>query len=234
MIKLLVILIIFAFSALSNYLQKRRQAERQREAARNPPPTTPRAGQTRPTTPATPPRSVRPASWEEELRRLLEGETPAAPPPIRPPPPIAAPPNAPRTITLPQLRPAVPAPAPSPVRPAVVRPAVVRMPEASPAPLPVPTVTSLGSRDLASMSQSREAYERARQLAQQTAARIEKVPTQRVQLTTVTRAKASEELSQAVAMFNNSRAARQAVIASLVLGAPRALEPADAGSFAHV
>jgi hypothetical protein len=118
-------------------------------------------------------------------------------------------------------------------RPTVVRPAIVRVPEATVVPLPVPTVTGIGARDLASMSQSRDAYEKARQLGQAVAAHIEKVPTQRVQLTTVTRSQRTAELSASVAMFKNPRAARQAVIASIVLGAPRAFETTDAGGIGH-
>jgi hypothetical protein len=240
-IKLIVVLFFLALSGVSNWLKKRSQAERARNAARNPRPPTAahRSSQSSPVIRGTTSRPTGPASWEEELRRLLEGETPSAPP-ARPPsaPPIAVPPIAPRTITLPSLRPAAPAP-PMNVpplatpRPTVVRPTIVRVPESTPAPLRVPTVTSIGTRDLASMSQSRAAYEKGQQLGTKVAAHIEKVPTQRVQLTTVTRGERSAELSASVAMFKNPRAARQAVIASIVLGAPRAFETTDAGGIGH-
>jgi hypothetical protein len=235
--KLIVVLFFIAFSALSNWLKKRGQAERARRTARNPqpPPATPQSSQSSPVIRGTTPRPAGPASWEEELRRLLEGETPSAPP-ARPQP--APPPIAPRTITLPPLKPAMSAPPvavprPATPRPAFVRPSIVRVPESTPAPLPVPTVTSIGTRDLASMSQSRDAYEKGQQLSQKVAAHIEKVPTQRVQLTTVTRTRSAADSNAALAMFKNPRAARQAVIVSIVLGAPRAFETIDAGGIGH-
>ena len=126
---------------------------------------------------------------------------------------------------------------PPPVRPAVVvskertaytvptaRPVVVRVQEVGPAPLPVPTVTSIGSRDLATMSQSRQAYEKASQLDQQMSAHIDRVAGQHVQMTHVIYKQTSPQMELAAAMFKNAAAARQAVIASLVLGPPRALE----------
>ena len=234
-IRLIVFLIVIAYSVFQSWMRKKRQAEQARQAARNPLPPTPVTSQNRPPMAGTTPRPAKPASWEEELRKLLEGETPFAPPmrPQPPPPVTGVPPIAPRTISMPPLRPATPARTPAPVRPAVVRPAIVRFPESSPAPLPVPTVTSPSTRDLATMSQSRVAYEKAQQLGQQVAAHIDKIPTQRVQLTSVTRTRSAAELSQAVAMFRNARAARQAVIVSLVLGPPRGLESGDIGAPTH-
>lgn len=79
------------------------------------------------------------------------------------------------------------------------------------------------------MSQSRQAYERASQLDQQVGAHIAKVSTQRVQLTSVVRTKASHEVVQAAGMFKNARTVRQAVIDSLILGPPRALEQESGG-----
>ncbi len=226
----LVFVIIILISAVSSWLQRKREADKARDAARNPPPSGPRPAQY---SPAAAPRPAKTTSWEEELRRLLEGETPSAPParprPAPPPPPTVVT-SSPRTPALPPspfqpvVRTTRPVPAPPPIRPVIVR-----VPEPSPTPLPVPTVTSVGTRDLAAMSQSRQAYERASQLDQQVGAHIAKVSTQRVQLTSVVRTKASPEVVQAAGMFKNARTVRQAVIASLILGPPRALEQESGG-----
>ena len=45
-----------------------------------------------------------------------------------------------------------------------------------------------------------------------------------VQLTTVVRNQTSPELLQARSLFENARSARQAIIASIILGPPKALE----------
>jgi hypothetical protein len=209
--KLIVILVILAVSAISSWLKKRGEAGEENSTDM------PRAD-------APPPRPTQPTSWEEELRRLLEGESPAAPPPRpRPTPPVVAAPPA-RPVAPPPVRPVV-VRAPRPmVPPPTVRPFVVRVPSPSPTPLPVPAVTTLGSRDLAPLKASQQAYSRASQLDNQMAAQIERVPGQHVQPTYVIRSQVSTEVAQVVSMFKNARTARQAVIASIILGSPRALE----------
>ena len=166
---------------------------------------------------------LRPASWEDELRRLLDGQTPpqAAPPTQRTPPTIS--PQMPRVITARSLPPAV-------VNPAAVYPGRER-PVLSPP--PVPAGIQITSQQLASLSESKQAYTRASQLDQTAAARIERTPGQHVQLTTVIRRAVSPEVTQVVSMFKNARAARQAVIASVILGPPRALEEQATANFQH-
>src|SRR5579863_2456070 len=101
--------------------------------------------------PSRPRQPVRPSSWEEELRRLLDGQNPpaAAPPPLRPPPPAPTP----RIITVTPPS-AVSRPAPA----YAVRPT----PVLTPPPLPA-GVTGTG-RSLASLGESQRAYARASQL----------------------------------------------------------------------
>jgi hypothetical protein len=82
---------------------------------------------------------------------------------------------------------------------------------------------------MAPLTQSKEAYERASQLDKSVAAHIDRVPGQRVLATSVVRRAASPEIVQVVSMFKNARAARQAVLASVILGPPRSLEELSPG-----
>jgi hypothetical protein len=82
---------------------------------------------------------------------------------------------------------------------------------------------------MAPLTQSKEAYERASQLDKSVSAHIDRVPGQRVLATNVIRRAASPEIVQVVSMFKNARAARQAVIASIILGPPRSVEELSPG-----
>jgi len=112
---------------------------------------------------------------------------------------------------------------PAPVYPGRERPIL--------SPPPLPPGVEITSQQLASLSESKQAYARASQLDQTAAARIERTPGQHVQLTTVIRRTTSPEVMQVVSLFKNARAARQAVIASVILGPPRALEEQTAANF---
>jgi hypothetical protein len=79
------------------------------------------------------------------------------------------------------------------------------------------------SQQLGSLSESQQAYARASQLDTTAAARIERAPGQPVLLTAVIRKAVSPEIVQVVSLFKNARATRQAVIASVIFGPPRAL-----------
>lgn len=172
----------------------------------NPPRNRPDPSQPRP--------QLRPTPWEDELRRLLENQSPpaAAPPPPRPL--VATAPQMPRAITV-----RTPPPVATPVPPfsfGRVRP-IISMP-------PLPPGVELQNRDLASLSESKQAYSRASQLDKDAAARIARVPGEPIQLTTVTRRPSSPEVTQVVSLFKNARSTRQAVIAAVILGPPRAFE----------
>lgn len=161
-------------------------------------------------------------SWEEELRRLLEGQPPAAPPPQPP---------RPRPVAAPAPPPVINAPPP------VARPVYSPVPTARPVPPPVqsrphlvptaaPVVVRVGEphRELAKMSESKAAYERASQLHTAVTQHIKSIPGQRVQQTRVIRHERSAEITQVMGMFRNPQTTRQAIIASFILGPPRALE----------
>ncbi|MDB6016860.1 MAG: hypothetical protein JWR19_1349 [Pedosphaera sp.] len=189
-----------------------------------------RAGARSPARPPTrqnqplPPKTVKVTSWEEELKRLLEGDKPIVSS-TRPQPgptavvtakPMAPPPIPP--IVRPKTRPVM-------VMPSLVKSKAVRAPKPGPTPIPVPAVTTFATRNMAPMRESRQAYARAGQLDKTMSAQIDKVPTQRVQPTYVERAPLSPDVAQVISLFKNPRTARQAVIASVILGPPRGLEP---------
>ncbi|MDB6123956.1 MAG: hypothetical protein JWQ71_2949 [Pedosphaera sp.] len=164
-----------------------------------------RPEQSRPTAGSPPP--LKPTSWEEELRRLLEGETQTTPPPRRPvsPPPV---------VRLP-----APIPAPSPV---LARP--VSVPQASVPPLAVPKMEEITRRDLGRLEEARRVYDRASQLDKSVSQHIERVSGEQVKLTTVTHKQVSPEVAQVISLFKSPQAARQAVIASIIFSPPKALE----------
>ena len=89
---------------------------------------------------------------------------------------------------------------------------------------PVPSQLEASASQLARLNESREAYQRASQLDKQVAQHMERVPGQRVGLTYVTRRAVSSEITQVVSLFSSARLARQAVIASIILGSPRSIE----------
>ena len=76
------------------------------------------------------------------------------------------------------------------------------------------------------MSESRAAFERASKLDVAVTQYIKSIAGQQVQATKVIRREGSVEVGQVVALFKSPRTARQAVIASLILGPPRSMEPA--------
>ena len=130
---------------------------------------------------------------------------------MRPPPAVIT--QAPRAIP----------PAPPPL----VRPTFAPSPRPLPVivtPPPVPVAFGTPARPLASFQESSTAYERASTLDTTMSQYMQAVSDHPVQLTTVVRSQTSPELLQAVSLFKNARSARQAIIASIILGPPKALE----------
>jgi hypothetical protein len=201
-------LVILVISAVATWFKKRTQGDRGREGGRvgelQPPSQINRPAGQRPVV-SRPPQ--RPASWEEELRRLLEGETTAS---------QSAPPAPPPVVVPPVPRPAV-VPPPIRVRPVVNRPVYVPPVEAAP-------TFEIPKRQLGSLEESRKAYERASQLDKTVAQHIDRVQGAPVKLTTVTHKELSPEVAQVVSLFKNPGTARRAVIASVILGPPKGLE----------
>lgn len=206
---LLILLVIAAASAFFNWLKKKGEADGSQPA---PPPI---PGQREVPPPPPPPQAQ---NWEEELRKLLQGEEPAPPPPTRLPPLIV---HQPRHV---------PPPPPVPVE------------EESPAP-PMFHPTPV-------LNQSAEAFERARridetaaqevdrgstlaaaaqaflvgsQLDDRMAEHLRQVTLRPVGKTGVTSGELTAEATAALELIRHPRSVRTAMIASVILGPPRAL-----------
>jgi hypothetical protein len=210
---LITTIVIVVIAAIATWFKKLGQPQntdedsRMRRSVTMPRPNQP--GQPRPS--STPRPQSGPVSWEEELRRLLEGGTPAAPPPMRPPPVVIT--QAPRAI--------------QPAPPPLMRPTFAPSPRPVPviiSPPPVPIYGETRPRELANLQESSTAYERASALDTTVAQYMQGVSDNPVQLTTVVRNQTSPELLRAISLFQNARSARQAIIASIILGPPKALE----------
>ncbi|MBK9138602.1 MAG: hypothetical protein IPM17_07560 [Verrucomicrobia bacterium] len=217
----LVFAAIVLISALSNWL-KQRQERKQAEARGELEPG--RAGPApRPLfddeelDEAPPGRPVpKPLDWQEELRRLLEGDQPRpAPPPLPPPLPRPEPPVAPRPAPVFDEAP--------PIRTAPVstppRPAVVTVAETQEGPL--------GGQGR--LQESAAAFLRGAQVAESAEARLQTV----VQQVASAKAKeaarpvfrrSTEAANRLRALLLNRTTAREAVLASVILGPPRGLE----------
>ena len=77
---------------------------------------------------------------------------------------------------------------------------------------------------LARMTESKQAYEQGQQLAQQVAARLHQVDAQIVRHAVTGHKTVRHETVQAIKMLREPQSARQAFVASLVFGTPKALE----------
>ncbi len=162
-------------------------------------------------------------SWEEEMRRLLEGEAGTPPPRPRPPPVVIAQPPplvAPKPPLVPTAAPVIrPVIVPRTARPAIELPPSATM---SPKPAEAAVVRKAG------LSESKLAYERASQIDKTVSQHIDRVPGQRVLATVVQRRPPPPEIAQGRSLFKNAQSARQAVIASIILGPPKSLDESSA------
>jgi len=209
LIQFLVVIGFALLTALYNWFKKKQEAKGQQETWTDEPPRSTPPGGGRPPikqpVSAPPPKSV---SWEEELRRLLEGNQPAAP---SPPPVIVR--EAPRR---PPPLPA--APAPVVPRPVVVRqtPLVMRPVDEQDIGLPV---------NLPGLTQSARAYQTASQLDVKMAEHLRQVDERvsRHKTAAIVRA-VSPDVARAMGLLRTPHALRSAVIAYAILGPPKALE----------
>ena len=235
-IEVFIIVIFAAISALVNWLNKRKQDSDWSDVEKPRPPSAP----------TTTPRKT--VDWEEELRRML-GEVnapPTAPPPVirehKPQPPPVAPP-----------RPAPPIPRPTMAVPRVFEEEKTYKGHCQncgghlefPASMSGDTIacphchqytalepiqpsrleTIMHQKELTVMRESAAAYQRAEQLDQAVAARLQEISKHPVQATSVEHLiKRSAEVEQVVALLRRPQTARQAIVASVILGPPKALE----------
>jgi hypothetical protein len=176
-------------------------------------------------------------SWEEELRRLLEGEPLSLPPKPAPPPVIQPqrPPTAPLPTSSPRPRPVVITPLPASLSPPPPSKPAARIPVKVVAVTANETVEAPAAH-LASMAESAAAYQRARQLHDGVARHLGQIDAQTehhlVKTSPVRRRSRSPDVAQAIAWARNPRSARQAVVAALILGPPKALDRFAADRFA--
>lgn len=191
------LLVVVVLSLLHGWWKKRKgEPETETESDTWPgqkpsrPPTSPPAGR-----PAPPSKA---ASWEEELRRLLQGEEPArpAPPPVIVQQPRSAPPPLPRAAP----------------RPVLVEQSDPDMARGLPVKMP-------------SLEHSAQAFLRASQLESKVAAHMQRVDQQ---VTTHPKLDLKKEVSpairQAIGLVRNRQSQRAAIIAGIVLGPPKAME----------
>ena len=214
-----VALVIIIGSSIYNWLQKRKGAGNDQEP--QPPLPAGRKGQTPTRTQQPAPRQSKSVSWEEELRRLLEGDAPVAPPlPL-----IIVEKKPPATVTPPapaRARPMVEESSPAPVRP------LVTLSESASAHQRVEQLNKRVEAHMgrvASMAAAASAFQKASGLDVAIEDRMSKVTGQHVAQAAVVQHKAvPPDVAQVVALFRGPRTARQAIIASLILGPPRGLE----------
>jgi hypothetical protein len=168
------------------------------------------------------PRPAATTDWEEELRRLLSGEPPVTkPPPVPTPQPTPAPPPIrPVVIQAPK-----PVPVPSPVTGA---PPVVRT---IPPPL-AGTVMAEARKSvevqLPTLKESVTAYQRAGHLQAQGIERLKHVAEMSerhvASAPAAHRTTVSPDAVRTIALIRNRNTVRQAIVAAMILGAPKGLE----------
>jgi hypothetical protein len=196
--QLIFLLVVVVLSMLHSWWKKKKgEPETEGESESWPgqkpsrPAATPPSGRTMP-----PPSKA--ASWEEELRRLLQGEEPArsVPPPVV----VQLPPPLPRAASRPALRPVVI----EQVDPDMEKGLPVLMP---------------------SLAQSAQAFLRASQLESKVATHMQRVDQQ---VTTHPKLGLKKEISpairQAISLVRQRQSQRAAIIAGIVLGPPKAME----------
>ncbi|MBI2946090.1 MAG: hypothetical protein HYY23_00450 [Verrucomicrobia bacterium] len=195
-------LVILLIMAVSSWLQRKagQQQQRPKPPARPPmhPPAMPPQprGAALPTQP--PPRPVRKIDWQEELRRLLEGDAePAEPPPVI-------------------VREVEPAPPPS-----------VIVPKPAPRPVVVAADLEEGPQS-SRLTASIAAYKKAQQLHEEAAARlqqtVEQTKARKLGERTARSGKSAQEIASAISLIRNPASVRQAFVTSVVLSPPKALE----------
>jgi hypothetical protein len=192
---LITIAIFVVVAIISSWLKKKQEPEDESWPGQPPPPLPGRADRSG----ERPPPRTKAASWEEELRKLLEGEEPAHPPP---PPVIVY--DVPKPVRPPPPRPAAPRPAP----------VIERDEQDIGLPVHLPPLT-----------QSVQAYQRASQLDVQVAERLRQIEQQVTRHTIAPKAEwVSAEILRAKSMLRSRDSLRSAIVATVILGPPKAFE----------
>jgi len=219
---LIFIAIVIGFVVLHSWWNARKQAEEQRSGRQEPSPGPDSRSPSQRTGSPPPARPSPAANWEEELRRLLEGDSPA-------PPPSPGPRTVPPPVTVPPPLPARRVPAPVRPRPLAASPAPTRAPTSMPPLAPVPVIdrdmeTGLPVK-MPSLQESAKAYVRASQLETRVAEHMRQVDRQVTTHAKLDRVRSvSPEIKQALGLLRTRSSQRAAILAGVVLGPPRALE----------
>jgi hypothetical protein len=222
---LLIFAVIGLISALSNWIKKRHE---EAERAKHLPAPHPGADQPVPAPQKAPARP----GWQEELRRLLEGdlsghETPPPGPLHEPAPPVV------HRTTIPRV------PAPEPVAeprwagrdkelvPPLVLPTGTHFPSWT-EPTPATEAPSGPAFELEHMEASTAAYERGQHAPEAAIVRLHEAVAQTVaarpSLPSLRLEPRFAQARELAARLHNPATARQAILAAVILGPPRALE----------
>ena len=213
------LLVFLGIGVISNWLKNRQQPD---ETGADPAPPLDQK-----------PRPTKAAKWEEELRRILEGgETESAPAP-RPPPVIVQEKHRPA----PSPRAVAPPPVPRPSR--VTVPEVNEEDEGLPVHMPTLTESAQaylrGStiddrvaermRARGAMAEAAAAHQRASNIDVQAAGHLQHRAASVVHCSPQSRANANRpQIAQARALVRQRQSLQSAIIASVILGPPKALE----------
>ncbi|MBM3837441.1 MAG: hypothetical protein FJ398_05690 [Verrucomicrobia bacterium] len=195
-------LVILLIMAASSWLQRKAEEQQQRKPPARPP-MRPPVGPPPPRGAApqaqTPPKPVQKIDWQEELRRLLQGDVP----PAEPPPVIvreAQPPAPPPVVSTPKLVP----------RPAVLAEVTEEGPQSS------------------RLTEASAAYKKAQQLHDAAAIRLQRFSDHsrhdhsgKIPIQSKVR---SPEIAAARLLLRNPSSVRQAFISSIVFNPPKGLE----------
>lgn len=200
--KIIFVIAIVVISMIHSWLQKRK-GEDETDPAPWPGPLPRRPGAPPVNRPGAP--SSKPTNWEDELRRLLQGEDPedSKPPVIVQPPPLIAPAPMPATV-----------PSGSRLRSR-----------------PAPGADTGGDLDVGlpirmpTLERSAQAFLRASNLEKRVAEHMRGVDAQvAAHVITEVKRRKSPDIQNAVALVRNPQSQRIAILAGVILGPPKALE----------
>lgn len=210
--KLIIILVIAIASAIHSWWKKK---QGEGDADEDSPVLPRRMPPARPGQRPAPPVQRSPAAnWEEEIRRMLQGEEAPAP--------------APRSMAPPPVVVAAPPPLPSAPRP-VVRASAAPKPHLAHSQIPIPLEGDEETVGLPvkmpTLEQSAQAYLRASKLNTTVAQHLQQIEKQVIEhqaLARLIRAP-SPEVSRALGMLRDRSSQRSAILTSIILGPPQAL-----------
>ena len=210
-----ILLLIVLGSAINEWLKKKKQTGKKDSSPTESDSQQPRDPATQQMPRPASPRPKATSDWEEQLRRLLDGEMPVAKPP-----PVAPPLIQPVIVQEPKLAP--------PQRRVVAAAPVART---APLALSGPGTAEAAKTvevHLQALKESAAAYQRASHLHEGVAEHLKRVEEMTGhhpgKVPTAHRPGFSAESAQTIALIRNPHTVRKAMIASLIFGPPKTLE----------